>query len=440
MSLPGPILIVSDRPDRRLAGALAGAGASTVVETGLAEAAATVTRTKPVAILLAGPDPLPQRLFTDALAAAIDALPAPFVPVMMRVKNCGAASLDALPIDFNAPAAALIARLTAMLRVRALHATVLQRMNAVRSAAPKRPGSGRGTGPGTGKGTRTGVPALPASDPLDEATVLVMGRGRHYPELTAAVGERVGLIGAMSPETAARYLNLRDVNGVIIGDGFGPSTVEVFLTALAEDSRFGDLPVGVVPDLPAGIDRARLAGIEPVRGDAEDIVAHMIPLVRVHAFAARLRRHAASLDARGLVDPLSGLFSPSAFDYGLPQMIADCRKRDAALSVARFDLPAALSPRDRIDAARLVSRLIRPGDFAAQDADGAITVVMTDAPLHQCHVLARRIASTIRNTLHCGHDGGAPVDATVTIAALRPTDSPHSLLSRVSGPERAAAE
>jgi hypothetical protein len=60
--------------------------------------------------------------------------------------------------------------------------------------------------------------------------------------------------------------------------------------------------------------------------------------------------------------------------------------------------------------------------------------------LHQCHVAARRIASVIRSTLTSGHAGGVPVEATVTIAALRPTDSPHSLLARVSAPERAAAE
>jgi GGDEF domain-containing protein len=432
MSLPGPILVISDRSDRKLAAALAGSGASSVVESGLAEAAATVARVRPVAILLAGPEPVPQRLFAERLMAAIDALPAPFVPVMMRVKDCGTTSFDALPINLNAPAGQVIARLTAMLRVRALHATVLQRIDAMQATARK------GTAPDTG--ARAGVPSLPDSDPLDEATVMVMGRGRHYPELAAAVGERVGLIGALSVETAARYLNLRDVNGVIIGDGFGPSTVEVFLTALAEDSRFGDLPVGIGTELPAAVDPVRLAGIEPVRGEPAEIVAHMLPLVRVHAFAARLRRHAASLDAHGLVDPLTGLFSSAAFGYGLPQVIADCRKRDAAMSVARFELPDALSPRARINAARLVSRLIRPGDFAAQDVGGAITVVMADAALHRCHVAARRIASVIRNTLMCEYDGGRPVDAMVTIAALRPTDSPHSLLARVSGLERTAAE
>ena len=36
-SLPGPILVVSDQPDRKLVNALAGAGASAVLESTLAE-------------------------------------------------------------------------------------------------------------------------------------------------------------------------------------------------------------------------------------------------------------------------------------------------------------------------------------------------------------------------------------------------------------------
>jgi hypothetical protein len=429
MSLPGPILIVADRPDRKIVAALVGAAASSVVESRLADAAATVARIKPVAVLLAGPDPVPQRLFADRLMDAIDALPAPFVPVMMRVKACGANGLDALPVDFNAPAAQIIARLTAALRVRALHATVLQRIDALQMRARRRIG-----------GMPAGAPSLPDSDPLDEATVLVMGRGRHYPGLMAAAGAQTGVLGALSVETAAHYLNIRDIDAVIIGDGFGPATLEAFLTALAEDSRFGDLPVGIVPELPASVDRARLAGIEPVRGADADIVAHMMPLVRVHAFEARLRRHAASLDAAGMIDPRTGLFTAAAFEHGLPQVIADCRKRNVPMSVVRFDLLAALSPRARADAARLVRRLIAATDFASQDADGAITVVMSGKALHQCHVSARRIASILRNAMLNERDSASPVEAMVTIAALRATDSPHSLLARVSEPASAAAE
>jgi hypothetical protein len=78
----------------------------------------------------------------------------------------------------------------------------------------------------------------------------------------------------------------------------------------------------------------------------------MMPLVRVHAFDARLRRHAASLDAAGMIDTQTGLFTAAAFKHGLPQVIADCRRRNAPLSVARFDLLIALSPRARARAAR----------------------------------------------------------------------------------------
>jgi hypothetical protein len=420
MPLPGPILIVSDRPDRKLAAALAAAGAFPVVESAHAEAVGAFSRIQPVAVLFADPDSAP--LLADELMAAIDAMPAPFMPVMKRVNACGTTGLEALPVDANAPDEQIIARLAAALRVRTLHATVLRRIDALRADGAD-------------------VPLLPDTDPLDDATILVTGRGRHFPALAAAVGRRVGLIGALSVETAARHLNIRDIDGIIIGEGFGPSTVEAFLTALSEDSRFGDLPVGVVPDLPASIDRARLAGAEPVKGAPEDIVAHMIPLVRVHAFGTRLHRHMASLDARGMIDPQTGLLTVAAFERDLPRAIADSRERNIPMSIARFDLPAGFSQRTQVDAARLVSRLIRAADFACQTPDGAITVVMTSSALHHSHVVARRIASVMRQTLfEHERDDGSRMEAMVTLASLKPTDSPQSLLARVSEPATTAAE
>jgi hypothetical protein len=422
MSLAGPILIISERPDRKLAVALAGAGACPVVESAVAEAAGALSRIQPVAVVFADADPAPPPLLADKLMAAIDALPAPFAPVMVRVNDCRATALEGLPIDANAPNEQIVARLAAALRVRALHGTVLQQIYSLRR-----------------KGAD--APLLADADPLDEATVLVAGRGRHYPALAAAVGERVGLIGALSIETAARHLNIRDVDGIIIGEGFGPAMVEAFLTALSEDCRFLDLPVGVVPELPASIDRTRLTGIEPVRGAATAIADHMMPLVRVHAFAARLRRHMASLDARGTIDPQTGLLTVAAFEQSLQRAIADSRERSTPMSIARFDLPADLPRRAQIDAARLVSRLIGVADIACQASDGAITVAMTASALHQCHVIARRIASTLRQAmLEREREDGRHVNAMVTLASLKSTDSPQSLLARVSEPTRAAAE
>ena len=98
------------------------------------------------------------------------------------------------------------------------------------------------------------LPELPNNDALDEATVLVAGRGRNYPGLAVAVGERVGLVGALSVESAARALNARDIDGMIIGDGFGPRIIEALLTVLAEDVRFRDLPVAVLGGHPGVVE------------------------------------------------------------------------------------------------------------------------------------------------------------------------------------------
>ena len=217
--------------------------------------------------------------------------------------------------------------------------------------------------------------------------------------------------------------------------------MEAFLTALSEDSRFRDLPVGIVPDVPASIDRARLAGLEPISGNPEDMAVHMMPLVRVHAFGARLRRHVTLLDARGMIDPQTGLFTVAAFERDLPRAIADSHERNIPMSIARFVLPVDLSRRARVDAARLVSRLIRAADFACQAEDGAITVVMTESALRHSHVIARRIASVMRHTmLDREREGGSHMDAMVTLASLKSTDTPQSLLARVSEPATAAAE
>jgi hypothetical protein len=422
MSLPGPILVISDRSDRKLVTALAGAGAFPVVESLLAEAAGAIAKIQPAAVLFADPAAAPVQSLADELMDAIDAMPAPFMPVVARVADCGATILDVLPISAAAPNEQIVARLASVLRVRTLHATVLRRIDTLR-------------------GNGADVPELAGSDPLDDATVLVTGRGRSYPALTVAVGQRVGIIGALSVETAARYLNNRDVDGIVIGEGFGPSTVEAFLTALIEDSRFRDLPVGIAPEIPSSIDRARFAGLEPLRGEPEDMVAHLLPLVRVHAFGARLRRHVAALDARGMIDPDTGLFTIAAFERDLPRAIVDAHERGIPMSIARFVFPPDISRRARIDAARLTSRLIRAADFASQAADGAITVVFTESALRHTHVIVRRIASVMRHTmLDSEREDGTRIEAMVTLASLKATDTPQSLIARVSERTTQAAE
>jgi hypothetical protein len=424
MSLPGPILVVSDHHDRKLMAGLAGAGAFPVVESKPADAASAIGQLGPAAVVLADPDFAPAAAVLDELIAAIDAAPAPFMPVIARVKGCGPTALDVLPVDAGAGVEQVVGRIAAALRVRTLHATVLRRIDTLR-------------------GNGADVPQLPAFDPLEEATVLVAGRGRTYPALTAAVGARVGLIGALCVENAARHLNTRDVDGLIIGDGFGPSTIEAFLTALAADSRFRDLPIGLVPGMPSTIERGRLANLEPVGGDPGDIVAHMMPLVRVHSFGTRLRRHIVALDSRGTIDSQTGLYTVGAFAREMPRVVVDAKRRRAPMSIARFAFPPDLGWRLRIDAARLTGRLIRPIDFACQIEDGSIVVVLAESAPRNAHVAARKIASVMRQTMldwEFGDGGQCGIDPMVTLAFLKLTDTPESLLERVSDPIAIAAE
>jgi hypothetical protein len=423
MSLPGPILIVSDQPDRKLASALAGAGVSAVLESTLADAAATIGERGPAAVIFADPELVPAGETLDKLIAAIDKAPAPFLPILARVKGCGATALDVLPVDAAAGADEIIARLSTALKVRTLHATVLRRVDTLR-------------------GNGAEVPQLADRDPLDEATVLVVGRGRSYPALAAAVGARVGSIGALCVEHAARHLNTQDVDGLILGEGFGPSTVEAFLTALAADSRFRELPIGLVPELPRAFERGRLSGLEPVGGEPGDIIDHMLPLVRVHSFGARLRRHVAALDSRGTIDAQTALYTVPAFARELARAIVGAKTHPVPLSIARFVFPAGQGWRFRIEAARLTGRLLRPNDFACQIEDGSIVVVLA-APPRTAHVMARKIASAMRLTMldwQTGGRGHGPIEPVVTLAFLKATDTPESLLGRVSDPVAIAAE
>ena len=78
--------------------------------------------------------------------------------------------------------------------------------------------------------------------------MLLIGRGAAYPALSVSLGERMGVVGALSIEAAAKHLNARDIDGIVLGEGFSARVVDAFLTVLAEDTRFRNLPVVVTSD------------------------------------------------------------------------------------------------------------------------------------------------------------------------------------------------
>jgi PleD family two-component response regulator len=157
-----------------------------------------------------------------------------------------------------------------------------------------------------------------------------------------------------------------------------------------------------------------------------------LPYVRLHAFGQRLKLMLKSLDARGMIDPDTGLLAHEAFWRDLNRAVDDAEKRGVGLSIARFSFDGS-DRRTGLDAARLLSRLMRQVDFACREADNSIFAVFTETDLRAAHVVARRIAAVLKNTMVAPESKRSGIEAAVTLATLKPTDSVDSLIARVVG-------
>src|SRR6476646_8591061 len=192
MSQQGPILVVSTARRRpSFASALGEAKLFPVIESAWSDAAHAVEQVRPAAVIAstAGIDEARIGALAEAIARQQPYLPLISVDPDARLPD------NAIPFfQAQGAPARLIARLNAALRIRSLHATVMRRQ----------------------------VPpaqiALGDIDPSRDATVLLIGRGGAYPALSVAIGERAGLVGALSIEAAARHLSARDIDGIVLGE------------------------------------------------------------------------------------------------------------------------------------------------------------------------------------------------------------------------------
>jgi hypothetical protein len=406
MSQAGPILFVSNAERPPFIAALDEARLFPVIDSDWASAARAVAQVQPAAVLAAmygGHEP------HMALLARTIAEQAPYLPLV---------ALDAqAPLPHNAlpfssrggNADRLIARLRAAMRVRTLHATVLRRLPETKVA-------------------------LPQTDPARDATVLLIGRGAAYPALSVALGERMGVVGALSIEVAAKHLNTRDIDGVVLAEGFTARVADAFLTVLAEDTRFRNLPVVVTAhQLTQSYD---LPNLELISGEPAKVAANALPLIRQHAMEAQMSRTLRSIEAGGWLDPRSGLLTTEAFARDFAKAVDETQARGGGLSVARFAFDPG-NPRAQLDAARILSRLMRQMDFGAAQKDGSVIVVFAETDFRTAHMIARRLSAVMRHTSNGKHEMRS--DPVVSVDSLSPSDTARSLLARLSADASRAA-
>jgi GGDEF domain-containing protein len=210
--------------------------------------------------------------------------------------------------------------------------------------------------------------------------------------------------------------------------------VDAFLTVLAEDVRFRNLPAVVTIDGLTPI--YDLPNLELISGDSARVASHALPLIRQHAFASRLSRALKSIDAGGLIDPLTGLLTLDAFNRDFATAVYQAQSRGGGLSVARFSCRGS-HQRTQLDGARIASRLMRQMDFGAVQDDGSVIVVFAETDLRNAHMIARRLSSVMKHTINASRE--SRVEPEVTVATLLPSDSAKSILARLSDQARRAA-
>jgi hypothetical protein len=409
MSQQGPIIVVSRVKRPPFASALDEARLFPVIDASWADASRAVAQLSPAAVLVASSEVVEPGL--DAFARQVAAAK-PYLP-LIAVDPAGSLPDNAIPFaQSGGHFDRLLARLRAALRVRTLHATVLRRLD----------------------GDPAARAALDDTDPARDATVLLIGRGGNYPSLSVALGERIGVVGALSLEAAAKHLNVRDIDGIVLGEGFTPRVEDAFLTVLAEDARFRNLPVVLTSGaLAPAYD---LPNLEIISGEPDRIAANALPLIRQHAFETHLGRMLKSIEAGGLLDSRTGLLAPAAFSRDFVTAVSQTLSHGGGLSVARFAFDAG-QPRAQLDGARILSRLMRQMDFGAALDDGSVIVVFAETDLRTAHTIARRLSSVMRHTSHGKRD--ARSEPAVTVATLSPSDTAKSLLARLTEEARRVA-
>jgi len=398
MSQQGPLLIVARAGRPCFATALEEAQMFPLIDASFADAARAVEQVQPAAVVVDAPG-----ADDDELAALAEQISArkPYLP-FIAVEPDGMLPDGTLPF---APHVGnydrLPARLRAALRVRALHTTVLRRLDGH---------------------------SLPPIDPTRDATMLLIGRGGVFPALSVALGELMGIVGAFSIEAAATHLNSRNIDGIVLGEGFTLRVMDAFLTVLSEDARFRHLPIILTSEaLAPSYD---LPNLEIIRGEPQLIAANALPLIRQHALETQLGRTLRTMEAKGLLDPQTGLLTLSAFERDFANAVSHTLADGGGLSVARFVFDRQ-TPRAQLDGARIISKLMRKTDFGAIQRDGAVLVVLADVDLRAAHGIARRLTAVMRHTTHGRRS--ARTEPTVTVATLLPQDSMQSLLVRLHG-------
>ncbi len=300
--------------------------------------------------------------------------------------------------------------------------------------------------------------SLDAGDP-DESPVriLIAGAPDHRfiglsNTLTQAGAE---IVAAPTPYTAFDYLHESPFDAAVLWGAPDHAPALSIASGMKRNTRLYHIPLALYLRSEGEINLGELynRGFSEVAAASTpepDIAARVLALAHTHRRHLAIRKALEGARGSGVMDPTTGLFTPTLFASHLSRVAeaATARRRPLSICVLKVSETETLSHARRggwLDRAMpqigaMVSRLVRVEDTAARLAPEVFALALPATPGPAARLAAERIAAVIGCTAFDAGPDRSPfvVEFRVGVAELMPGESAAAVLERASADLHAA--
>ncbi|MBX9707098.1 MAG: diguanylate cyclase [Caulobacteraceae bacterium] len=299
---------------------------------------------------------------------------------------------------------------------------------------------------------------LDAGDPdSSPVRILIAGAPDHRfiglsNTLTRAGAE---VVAAPTPYTAFDYLHESPFDAAVLWGAPDHAPALSIASGMKRNTRLYHIPLALYLRSEGEINLGELynRGFSEVAGASTpepDIAARVLALAHTHRRHLAIRRALEGARGSGVMDPMTGLFTPTLFASHLGRIAeaAMARRRPLSICVLKVSENETLGHARRggwLDRAMpqigaMVSRLVRVEDTAARLAPEVFALALPATPGPSARLAAERIAAVIGCTAFDAGPDRSPfvVEFRVGVAELMPGESAAAVLERASADLHAA--
>ena len=264
--------------------------------------------------------------------------------------------------------------------------------------------------------------------------------------LTAAGAE---VIAAPTPYTAFDYLHETAFDAAVLWGAPDHAPALSIASGMKRNTRLYHIPLALYLRSEGEINLSELfnrgfSDVAAADTPEPDTAARVLSLARTHRLHLAIRKALEGARGAGIMDPSTGLFTPTLFASHLGRVAeaATARRRPLSVCVLRLSDTDALTrargggwlDRAMPQIGAMVSRLVRVEDTAARLAPEVFALALPATPAAAARLAAERIAAVIGCTAFDAGPDRSPfvADFHVGAAELMPGESAAAVLERAS--------